>query len=273
MSNSKRHVDEEEEHSGHLYSSASSSPAANNKRARIAERRKGRTAVSEDEDDDDGGDELDGGAEAGDGEGDGQQQEQVEEEEEETGGFALPLAEPVTEEEDLLDNEVEVTAEMPDFQPGSIVRINVKNFVTYTAAEIRPGPSLNMVIGPNGTGKSTLVCAICLGLGHTPTHLGRAKEVSEYVKHGYREAFVEVELQGHPGEVNPVIRRRIQRENNGSTYWLNGEYPNHPRKKGGEGGGGGKGGRGVGGGKEKMNKKGKRGGKGKSGSHLKRPEA
>ena len=50
-------------------------------------------------------------------------------------------------------------------QPGSIVRASLKNFVTYTAAEFYPGPSLNMVIGPNGTGKSTLVCAICLGLG------------------------------------------------------------------------------------------------------------
>lgn len=50
-------------------------------------------------------------------------------------------------------------------QPGSIVRVKLTNFVTYTAVEFYPGPSLNMVIGPNGTGKSTLVCAICLGLG------------------------------------------------------------------------------------------------------------
>ena len=53
-------------------------------------------------------------------------------------------------------------------QPGSIVRVELKNFVTYTAVEFFPGPSLNMVIGPNGTGKSTLVCAICLGLGWGP---------------------------------------------------------------------------------------------------------
>ena len=51
------------------------------------------------------------------------------------------------------------------YQPGSIVRVKLANFVTYTAVEFFPGPSLNMVIGPNGTGKSTLVCAICLGLG------------------------------------------------------------------------------------------------------------
>ena len=51
------------------------------------------------------------------------------------------------------------------FQPGAIVRIKLTNFVTYTSAQFFPGPSLNMVIGPNGTGKSTLVCAICMGLG------------------------------------------------------------------------------------------------------------
>ena len=53
-------------------------------------------------------------------------------------------------------------------QPGSIVRVRLQNFVTYTSAEFFPGPNLNMVIGPNGTGKSTLVCAICLGLGWSP---------------------------------------------------------------------------------------------------------
>ena len=69
-------------------------------------------------------------------------------------------------------------------QPGSIVRVSLKNFVTYTRAEFHPGPSLNMVIGPNGTGKSTLVCAICLGLGWKTEHLGRAKDIGEFVKHG-----------------------------------------------------------------------------------------
>lgn len=55
------------------------------------------------------------------------------------------------------------------YQPGAIVRVKLTNFVTYTSAEFFPGPNLNMVIGPNGTGKSTLVCAICLGLGWPPS--------------------------------------------------------------------------------------------------------
>lgn len=51
---------------------------------------------------------------------------------------------------------------------GAIVRVKLTDFVTYNSAEFFPGPKLNMVIGPNGTGKSTLVCAICLGLGWGP---------------------------------------------------------------------------------------------------------
>ena len=61
-----------------------------------------------------------------------------------------------------------------EHQPGSIVRVKLENFVTYTAGEFFPGPSLNMVIGPNGNGKSTLVCAICLGLGWGPQVLPQA---------------------------------------------------------------------------------------------------
>jgi ABC-type hemin transport system ATPase subunit len=48
--------------------------------------------------------------------------------------------------------------------PGSIVRVQLKNFLTYDFVEFKPGPYLNMVIGPNGTGKSSIACALCLGL-------------------------------------------------------------------------------------------------------------
>ncbi|OCL06970.1 P-loop containing nucleoside triphosphate hydrolase protein [Glonium stellatum] len=114
-------------------------------------------------------------------------------------------------------------------QPGSIVRVKLTNFVTYTSAEFHPGPSLNMIIGPNGTGKSTLVCAICLGLGWSPQHLGRAKELGEFVKHGSREAEIEIELAGGPqtNGNNPVIRRVIKKEGNKSQFYYNGrQTPN-----------------------------------------------
>lgn len=45
------------------------------------------------------------------------------------------------------------------YQPGSIVRVSLTNFVTYEKADFCPGPSLNMVIGPNGTGKVSNLCS------------------------------------------------------------------------------------------------------------------
>ncbi len=110
------------------------------------------------------------------------------------------------------------------FQPGSLIRVKLRNFVTYTAAEFHLGPSLNMVIGPNGTGKSTLVCAICLGLGWGSEHLGRAKELGQFVKHGATEAEIEIELAAGPGmERNPIVQRIIRKEDNKSQFLLNGK--------------------------------------------------
>lgn len=68
----------------------------------------------------------------------------------------------------LTNNVAHATTGPGGFKPGAIVRIKLRDFVTYSNAEFFPGPKLNMVIGPNGTGKSTLVCAICLGLGWGP---------------------------------------------------------------------------------------------------------
>lgn len=116
-------------------------------------------------------------------------------------------------------------------QPGSLVRVTMTNFVTYEKAEFVLGPNLNMIIGPNGTGKSTLVCAICLGLGWETKHLGRAKDISEFVKHGAKKATIEIELAKDPKRQtsNPVIRTKILRENNKVEYYINDKKENKKR--------------------------------------------
>ena len=88
-----------------------------------------------------------------------------------------------------------------------------------------------MVIGPNGTGKSTLVCAICLGLGWKTEHLGRAKNLGEFVKHGSREAEIEIELAADPDrhDSNPVIKHHIRKEGDKSSFSINGKQV--PRKQ------------------------------------------
>lgn len=118
--------------------------------------------------------------------------------------------------------------DMNTFHPGAIVRVTVENFVTYEKAEFFPGPYLNMVIGPNGTGKSSLVCAICLGLGYSPKHLGRAGSVKEFVKHGKDTASIEIELQKRPNDRrNYTIKVQIRREQNTQKWWLNGKETTH----------------------------------------------
>lgn len=136
------------------------------------------------------------------------------------------------------------------YVPGSIVRVALVNFVTYDKVEFSPGPSLNMVLGPNGTGKSTLACAIALGLGFPPKvcpisavvrpevefretrradsstlfHqvLGRSGKLAEFVKTGYEESTIEIELKGLPGQGNATIKRILNKDNDKSKFTLNG---------------------------------------------------
>ncbi|KAF9972521.1 Structural maintenance of chromosomes protein 5 [Actinomortierella ambigua] len=98
----------------------------------------------------------------------------------------------------------------------------MKSFVTYDYCTFSPGPNLNMIIGPNGTGKSTIVCAIALGLGWNTNVLGRAKDVSEFVKHGSEKGWIEISLYNSKGP-NVVIKRHINRNNNTSVWKINGE--------------------------------------------------
>lgn len=107
------------------------------------------------------------------------------------------------------------------FVEGSIVKITLTNFVTYDYCEILPGPQMNMIIGPNGTGKSTIVCAIALGLGGTPALLGRAKNIAEFVKTGEDEAIICIELK-KVGTRNIIIQRAFKKADNTNTWRING---------------------------------------------------
>ena len=81
---------------------------------------------------------------------------------------------------------------------------------------------MNLVIGPNGSGKSTIVCAICLGLGYSPNVLGRASAPTDYIQHGKDVAEIEIELAGGEDGKSIIVKRRIKRDNNSNTYFLNG---------------------------------------------------
>ncbi|KAM6328979.1 structural maintenance of chromosomes protein 5 isoform 1-T1 [Alca torda] len=105
------------------------------------------------------------------------------------------------------------------FVEGSIVRIFMENFLTYDVCEVHPGPNLNMIVGANGTGKSSIVCAICLGLAGKPSFTGRADKVGFFVKQGCLKGLVEIELSKTPDNI--IITREIQVLNNTSAWFIN----------------------------------------------------
>ncbi|XP_056278699.1 structural maintenance of chromosomes protein 5 [Pseudoliparis swirei] len=110
------------------------------------------------------------------------------------------------------------------FVEGSILRITMKNFLTYDYSVVYPGPNLNMIVGANGTGKSSIVCAICLGLAGKTAILGRGDKIGLYIKRGCNKGFIEIELFKTGGNV--VINREIHVENNQSLWTLNGRHSN-----------------------------------------------
>lgn len=110
-----------------------------------------------------------------------------------------------------------------------------------------------MIIGPNGTGKSTIACAIAIGLGfpakvclqdlrasglpgrertlpgpdpHVSQVLGRSTKLSAYCKNdSTEETWIEIELKGRPGENNLTVRRYLSRDSEKSKFELDGELP------------------------------------------------
>ncbi|WVO23728.1 uncharacterized protein IAS62_005084 [Cryptococcus decagattii] len=156
------------------------------------------------------------------------QQENEEPENEEDEAMRIML----NDESDGIDEEYADRGD--DFQPkywrgddgyvaGSVVRIKCINFMTYDHVEFRPGPHLNMILGPNGTGKSSIAAAIAIGLAFPPKVMGRANEVKSYVKQGHDEAQLEIELKGNAGEENPTIWRKFNRHDERSEWKLNDE--------------------------------------------------
>ena len=116
----------------------------------------------------------------------------------------------------------EAPASSPSYSRGAIVRIRLHNFMSYRDAEIADvGTKLNCIIGPNGTGKSSIVCAMCVGLGGSLGVTERGDKIKECV-HGsggakdergqpIRSGWVETELYDEPA--NAVVRVEFDVDN------------------------------------------------------------
>uniref|UniRef100_A0A4W3I168 Structural maintenance of chromosomes protein 5 n=1 Tax=Callorhinchus milii TaxID=7868 RepID=A0A4W3I168_CALMI len=101
----------------------------------------------------------------------------------------------------------------------SIIILNVINALllirTYDSCEIHPGPNLNVIVGANGTGKSSIVCAICLGLAGRTSVIGRGDKLS---------ILKSCSFYSYKPPHNLIISREISVSNNQSTWQINGEH-------------------------------------------------
>ncbi|KAK6737160.1 hypothetical protein RB195_019699 [Necator americanus] len=115
---------------------------------------------------------------------------------------------------------MDVQSSGPAFPDGSITKITYHNFLTYDDVVCIPGPHLNVIIGTNGAGKSTVICGICLAVGGSPKVLGRSERMGDYIKHRRDEGFVEVHIaDSRKGEQS--IKVLLQRPSS-CTYFING---------------------------------------------------
>ena len=60
---------------------------------------------------------------------------------------------------------VRMSVKKIEYSHGCIVKLRVENFMHYSDQKIEPLPGFNVIIGHNGSGKSALINAICIGLG------------------------------------------------------------------------------------------------------------
>ena len=109
-----------------------------------------------------------------------------------------------------------------EYIPGAVMKVKLHNFMTYSDVEMEPGPRLNVILGPNGTGKSSFVCALAIGLAGSTKLLGRADKISEFVKRGEQSGYSEITLATKNPNRPLVVRRDIKRKDSTSTWKVSG---------------------------------------------------
>ena len=90
-------------------------------------------------------------------------------------------------------------------QPGIIKTVRMKNLRCHAGLEVELSDRVTFICGLNGSGKSSVLTAIMLALGHEPKKGSNSKDTTatryeSVIKHGCDNAIVEVDLRNEGEE-------------------------------------------------------------------------
>ncbi|NWI80438.1 SMC6 protein, partial [Dryoscopus gambensis] len=89
-----------------------------------------------------------------------------------------------------------VSSQLPDGEVGIIESIQLKNFMCHSnLGPFQFGSNLNFVIGTNGSGKSSVLTALIVGLGGKATATNRGSSLKMFIQKGETSADISITLR------------------------------------------------------------------------------
>uniref|UniRef100_A0A674GCU9 Structural maintenance of chromosomes protein 6 n=1 Tax=Taeniopygia guttata TaxID=59729 RepID=A0A674GCU9_TAEGU len=104
----------------------------------------------------------------------------------------------VSNEEETLEFSANSSApsQLPDGEVGIIESIQLKNFMCHSnLGPFQFGSNLNFVIGTNGSGKSSVLTALIVGLGGKATATNRGSSLKMFIQKGETSADISITLR------------------------------------------------------------------------------
>ena len=78
--------------------------------------------------------------------------------------------------------------------PGIIKSVHLKDFMVHSDFTWEPCYNVNFVTGTNGSGKSSLLQGIVIGLMSDARHTKRYKRLTEFIRRGAAKAIIKVSI-------------------------------------------------------------------------------
>lgn len=88
------------------------------------------------------------------------------------------------------------------YEAGSLRSVRMINFMKHANLLIELKPHVNFITGRNGSGKSSILVAISVGLGCNSRLSGRGSNLADLIKDGQNKAIITITIQNGPDGYN-----------------------------------------------------------------------